>query len=124
MFLIHFFCFLVSTNANVITNKIKARLEHTSTTEKTPIETANITFVPQVHTDTHKILIVNDKCHLINEFSLSNNFNFDCYNKYLPIEFVLENHTGTKAILRAFLNKNNEMIHHQQVSNVCQKIKR
>ena len=112
-------------NANIITNKLNVKLEQSNAPlSNNSSNHSNISFEAQVHTEKQKILVSHEKCYLIKEFSLSPNFSYDCYWKYLPIEFLLNKHSGEKAILNAYLDKDNELIHEQEITNVCQKIRR
>ena len=95
---------------SVLTSKLNVKLESakaTTTTKSPEIEKDN--FEPQVFSEIYKILAVNGHCSLINSFSLSHNFTFDCHLKYLPIDFLFKHHSGNENLLTAYMHTNNEL---------------
>ena len=98
-----------------------------STTQRSKTKAPEIditSFEPQIISEHNKILIVNGHCSIIREFSLSSNFSFDCLLKHLPIDFILKHHTGSDTLLTAFIDRDNELLTRQDVSNICRKIRR
>ena len=84
-----------------------------------------IEFDAKISSESSKHLVVNGHCSLINQFSLSVNFSFDCNWKYLPIDFVLKHHSGEEKILTAYMDSHtNELLNHQELSETCVKIRR
>lgn len=128
LFLLNCICnFLLFVECSTLTNKLKVKLESSTRTSTTITKIPEVDkdgFDPQVISETNKILVVNGHCNLINRFSLSNNFSYDCRLKYLPIDFLLRHHTGNENVLTAYLHSNNELYPRQEISNSCQKIRR
>ena len=62
---------------------------------------------------------------MIDKFSLSTNFSYDCHWKHLPIDFHLKHHSGEEKILTAYLKSDtNELVNTQELSDTCVKIRR
>ena len=62
-----------------------------------------------------------DNCQFIREFTIANNFSFDCYDRYLPIIYL----HGAQEKIGFLPNQNRPIISNTQiVSDVCILIKR
>ena len=62
-----------------------------------------------------------DNCQLIEEFTIANNYSFDCFDRYLPISYF----HGTQEKIGYLPNENRPIISNTQlVSEICILIKR
>jgi hypothetical protein len=121
-----------STLSSKLTSNIKL---HTIT--PSPIKSEPVTRKPNdenfehhIFTSSKKILVKHDHAQLIDKFSLHRGFEFNCHERYLPIEFQV---TGTnkdtkeevKLILAAYLDsESNELHENQNHTSNCLKIRR
>ena len=107
-----------------VTNKLQSIVEtKTSTQSIKSDEISN--FEANIISEAMKILVVNEQCSLIKQFSVSSNFSFDCRHKYLPIDFMLKHQSGEEKILTGYMgSKTNELFARQENSDVCAKIRR
>lgn len=120
LFFVSVFCDEIS---NVETERDKLELPEVATTTKRA--KANYqTFSPKIHSEATKFFYVRGHVHVINDFSLSHNFSFDCHFKYLPIDF-LGKQILPNAILTSYLDPILNDLHEEQVkTEYCRKIRR
>ena len=108
---------IMYVNSSILTDKLHVKLEQSSETTKSN-EFSSLNFQPEVISESNKILVVKEHCSTLRGFSLSKNFTFDCFLKYLPIEFVLKHSSGNETLLT------NELQNRQENSDVCRKVRR
>lgn len=66
-------------------------------------------------------------CQKINEFQIAKNFFFNCHEKYLPVQFNVSKDSNESHNFFGFLplqGSGNLILHKQEYSHGCQKIKR
>ena len=125
MFLISLLSFFILVDASLTNMLHTITLETHASTPSTKETDKKVEFTASITSDTMKILVVNEHCNLIKQFSLSHNFSFDCRHKYLPIDFLLKHHTGEEKVLTGYMHSNiNELFPKQEISDVCVKIRR
>ncbi len=115
----------LSNKIKVETTATNVKLESLITTKSSRNQEGKaFEFDPQVNAEINKILTVNNHCNIIRSFSLSQNFSFNCFEKYLPIEFVLTHHSGEKLLTAYLDTNNNDLQINQELLTVCRKIRR
>ena len=105
-------------NAAFLSNK-QIKLESKVYTEQLKPNTDTL-FKPSIISDKNRFMCTNGNCDMISNFSISETFSFDCHQKLLPIDFVINS-----IILTGFLDSSPyEVYKTQEQSSSCLKIKR
>jgi hypothetical protein len=82
-------------------------------------------FQAEVFSEKNKFLVLGGVLHLINKFSLSHNFSFSCYLKYLPIDVLMDHYSGEEKVGTAYLDpSDSELLAEQEETSICRKVRR
>ena len=111
------------TNRDDIKQESKITTNRESTTRSPAPETDLDDY--QIESEAEKFIVYGGASYMINRFSVSTNFTFECNLKYLSIVFPFQLPHGDRKRITAYLHsRDNKLSFEQKVTDVCRKIRR
>jgi len=124
-------CFVMTHLSNTLSlgSTFKSSKFTVRPTTTIKVEKNEDTFAPDIHPDKNSLLVKNDKCVVINAFSIieRNHDITNCHASYLPIKLKALDDEGKPHVLSVFLGNifdNNELKYIQNETKICRKIRR